>query len=463
MSNIPSQAHEIAKAVRNGTLKAADVFSSFAAEIEKRNPGLGAFTDLTLGRAEAAAACIDEKCARGEDPGPLAGVPYAVKNLFDVEGVVTRAGSKILRDNSPALRDAALIERLDNAGAILMGALNMGEFAYDFTGENSHDGNCHNPRNPDHMSGGSSSGSGSAVAAGLVPIALGSDTNGSIRVPSALCGTFGLKPTYGRLPRTRTYPFCDSLDHLGPLALSPLDLALSFDAMQGKDPEDPVCADKPVSNALDGVEEGANGLRVALAGGYFAQGGQPEAHEAAETVARVLNASSTVELPEAHIARSAAYIITNAESSAFHMDHLRDRAPDFDADTRYRFLSGALLPASWYVKAQAFRRWYHDRVLELFQDVDVIIAPATPCAAPKIGQKMMTLGDGSEVLVRPNLGIFTQPISFIGLPVVVAPLQRDGELPLGVQIIAAPWREDIALRVARELERAGVATASVAR
>lgn len=146
-------------------------------------------------------------------------MPYAVKNLFDVKGVVTVAGSKIRRTEPPAEADATAVEKLDAAGAVLVGALNMGEYAYDFTGENAHDGNCRNPRDTTRMSGGSSSGSGAAVAAGFVPFALGTDTNGSIRVPSSLCGTFGLKPTYGRLSRAGSYPFVSSLDHIGPLAL----------------------------------------------------------------------------------------------------------------------------------------------------------------------------------------------------------------------------------------------------
>ena len=182
--------------------------------------------------------------AAGKPLGPLAGVPFAVKNLFDVKGMATVAGSKINRELPPASRDATLIERLEAAGAILVGALNMGEYAYDFTGENSHDGPSRNPHDLSRMTGGSSGGSGGAVAGGLVPIALGSDTNGSIRVPSSFCGIFGLKPTYGRLSRARTFPFVGSFDHLGPFARNVKDLALAYDAMQGPDPDDPVCTER---------------------------------------------------------------------------------------------------------------------------------------------------------------------------------------------------------------------------
>src|SRR6185437_2033380 len=165
--------------------------------------------------------------------------------LFDVQGLATRAGSKINRDLKPSPRDATLIERLEAAGAILVGALNMGEYAYDFTGENIHYGPSRNPHDVKRMTGGSSGGSAAAVAGGLVPLALGSDTNGSIRVPSSLCGLFGLKPTYGRLSRAGMFPFVASLDHAGPFARTARDLALTYDVMQGHDPDDPVCANLP--------------------------------------------------------------------------------------------------------------------------------------------------------------------------------------------------------------------------
>ncbi len=184
------------------------------------------------GRAPRARA-IDETRKAGRNPGQLAGVPFAVKNLFDLAGLATRAGSKINRDDPPAGRDATLVERLEAAGAICVGALNMGEYAYDFTGENIHDGASRNPHDLTRMSEGRRAARAVPLQRGFVPLALGSDTNGSIRVPSSLCGLFGLKPTFGRLSRARTFPFVSSLDHLGPLARSVEDLALSYDAMQG--------------------------------------------------------------------------------------------------------------------------------------------------------------------------------------------------------------------------------------
>ncbi|MFZ0765497.1 MAG: amidase family protein, partial [Bradyrhizobium sp.] len=224
---------DIAQAVKGKKFSALDAVEAALARIAKHDSVLNSFTDVTAERARAKAREVDATIAAGKNPGSLAGVPFAVKNLFDVKGLPTRAGSKINRDLPAATRDATLIERLEAAGAVLVGALNMGEYAYDFTGENSHDGPSRNPHDVARMTGGSSGGSGGAVGGGLVPLALGSDTNGSIRVPSSFCGIFGLKPTYGRLSRARSFPFVASLDHLGPFARSVSDLALAYDAMQG--------------------------------------------------------------------------------------------------------------------------------------------------------------------------------------------------------------------------------------
>ena len=447
-------ATEIARAIAGGKVKAAAVIDATLKRIAASEPTINAFTDVVAERAIKRAAEIDA----GKHRGPLMGVPFAVKNLFDIAGLPTRAGSKINVDGPRAARDGALVRKLEDAGAILVGGLNMGEYAYDFTGENSHYGPSRNPRDTTRMSGGSSGGSGAAVAAGEVPLSLGSDTNGSIRVPSSLCGLFGLKPTYGRLSRAGSFPFVDAFDHLGPIARSTEDLALSFDAMQGWDPDDPVCTDRPAEPTLPRLLEGIDGMRIAIAGDYFARGGEPEAFEAVATVAKALGATRTVVLPEAAAARAAAYVITAIEGGQVHLPRLRTRPQDFDPDTRERFMAGLLLPGAWYVKAQRFRRRYRANVLKVFEEADIVLAPATPCTAPKLGQVMMKLG-GVDLPVRANLGLFTQPISFIGLPVVVAPLQRPGGLPIGVQIIAKPFNEQAALRVAAFLEKQGIAAA----
>src|SRR6188472_3840684 len=277
-------AQEIAQAVAGGKMTALAATEAALARIAKHDSVLNSFTDVTADRARAKARAVDAAIAAGQKVGPLAGVPFAVKNLFDVAGLPTRAGSKINRDLAPATRDATLIERMEAADAVLVGALNMGEYAYDFTGENVHDGPSRNPHDTTRMTGGSSGGSGSAVGGALVPIALGSDTNGSIRVPSSFCGIFGLKPTYGRLSRARSFPFVASFDHLGPFARSVGDLALAYDAMQGPDADDAACSTRAVEPVGAMLAQDIGGLRIAMAGGYFQKNVFPEAVEA---VARV--------------------------------------------------------------------------------------------------------------------------------------------------------------------------------
>ena len=457
MDPVWASASEIAQAVNAGTLSATTVVEETLGVIAARDPLLNTFTSVTDTRARKRAEMLDSRRAQGQPIGPLAGVPFAVKNLFDVAGLPTLAGSKINRDLPPAGRDAPLIERLEAAGAILVGALNMGEYAYDFTGENVHYGPSRNPHDLKRMTGGSSGGSGSAVAGGLVALALGSDTNGSIRVPSSLCGIFGLKPTYGRLPRNRTFPFVASLDHLGPFARSVRDLALAYDVMQGGDPDDPVCVERGIEPASETLERGANGLRIAVAGGYFQKGLFPEAHVALDRVAAALHANDEIEIPQAALARSAAYVIAAIEGASLHLERIRKRAKDFDPAVRDRFIAAAMVPGTLAVKAQKFRRWYQAEVRKLFERVDAILAPATPCTAPAIGQQTFNLA-GVDLPVRANLGLYTQPISFIGLPVAAVPIPLE-PLPIGIQIIAAPWREDVALRVAYALEKMGVAAA----
>ncbi len=434
MSDLPlldGDALSIAAAVYGGRLSAVEVAEAALARIAFRDPALNSFTAVTEARALADARAVDAALARGEDPGPLAGAPFAVKNLFDVAGLVTIAGSKIDRERPPAAADATIVRRLTAAGAILVGALNMDEYAYGFTTENTHYGPTHNPHDPARVAGGSSGGSGAAVAGGLVPLALGSDTNGSIRVPASLCGTFGLKPTYGRLSRTGARLFAASLDHVGPLARSVGDLAAAYDAMQGPDPRDPACAGRAVEPALPELGRGAEGLRIVVAGGYFA--GTGEAAAAVARVAQVLGVTRTIEIPEAARARAAAFVITASEGANLHFADLRARAGDFDPMTRDRFLAGALVPANWVIEAQRFRRWYREQLLGLFIDTDILLMPATPCCAPLIGQDMIEI-DGALAPSRPYLGVYTQPLSFIGLPIVVVPLREVGALPIGVQI-----------------------------
>ena len=433
------------------------------AEIRSRNPTINAFVDLLDERALAQARRVDRFLEAGRGPGTLSGVPFAVKNLFDVKGLPTLSGSRLNRELPPAARDATLVTRLENAGAVLVGTLNMDEYAYGFSTENSHYGPTRNPHDLARVAGGSSGGSAAAVAADLVPLALGSDTNGSIRVPASFCGVWGLKPTYGRLSRAGTFPFVGSLDHVGPFAQSVGGLAAAYDTMQGTDPGDPVCRPpRSVETVSDRLDLGLEGLRIARAVGYFEDGAEPAVLERVAHAAAALGTTATIEIPEAAHARAAAFVITAAEGAQLHLANLRKRPQEFEPLIRDRLLAGALVPTAWYLQAQRVRRWFYRQAMPLFDRVDVILAPATPRPAQKIGQEMFTIR-GRTMLARPNAGLLTQPISCIGLPVIAAPVGTVTEpggatpLPVGMQIIAAPWREDACFRVARALERLGAA------
>ena len=426
--------------------------------IETLNPQFNAFTHFTFERARREAADIDRRIQGGETLGPLAGIPYAVKNLFDIQGMTTVAGSMVHRHAPPASEDAVLVARLKAAGAVLLGALNMDEYAYGFTTENSHDGPTRNPHDVTCVAGGSSGGSGAAVAAGMVPLTLGSDTNGSIRVPSSLCGVWGMKPTFGRLSRRGTFPFVNSLDHLGPMADSVHLLAASYDAMQGPDSQDPGCHATRVQPTVQQIGLGIRGLRIGVLSGYFQDFASESARASVSRVATALGATAEVTWPDAAYARAAAFIVTASEGGALHLEDLRRCPEDFEPLSVDRFMAGALQPAAWYVRAQRFRSVYRDKVQALFQDWDILLAPATPVCAQPIGTEWLDI-QGQKLPCRAAMGLLTQPISFAGCPVVTAPVWPSGlnGLPLGVQLIAAPWREDLALRAAHTLEAMGAA------
>ncbi len=460
MTDGATSALAIAAAVRAGKTRARDVVGGALDRMAARDGALNAFTRVLGDAALADADTVDRRLAKGDDPGPLAGVPFAVKNLFDIAGLATLAGSKINAGLPPAERDATAVARLRAAGAVLVGALNMDEYAYGFSTENTHYGPTRNPHDPTRIAGGSSGGSAAAVAAGLVPVALGTDTNGSIRVPGALCGVFALKPTFGRVSRAGVVPLAWSFDHAGPFARSVGDLAAAFDAIQGPDPRDPVCATRPAAPCAGELGRGIGGLRIAVAGGHFARLADDAALAAVARVAGALGARAEVTLPEAHRARAAAQVITACEGGAYHLERLRTRAADFDPMIRDRLLAAALLPAAAYAGAQRFRAWFRARVAEVFREVDVMLAPTTPWPAPPIGAPMLTRIGDVEVFTRGHLGVFTQPLSFVGLPVISVPIVLPGALPLGVQLVAAPFNEAALFRVASRLEAEGVVAAT---
>lgn len=425
---------DIAADVRSGKRSAVSLAQQAIARA--RAEPYSAVTRLLEDRALAEANAVDANVAAGEDPGPLAGIPYGVKDLFDVEGLPTTAGAGMRRNAPPATADAEAILRYRAAGAVLVATLNMDEYAYGFATINAAYGTTRNPHDPARLCGGSSGGSAAAVAAGLLPLSLGSDTNGSIRVPASLCGLYGLKPTHGALPMAGVFPFVDSFDDIGPFTTSIADLRLAWEVLGGKSSQ---------------VSTG----KVARLGGWFLDNVCAEAIEGIDAIAAHLGGLPTVELPEVGRARSAAFMMTAAEGGARHLPELRTRAMAFDPQVRDRLLAGAMLPASAYFAAQRFQAWFREQAMAVFAHHQVLIAPATTEPAPLVDDPNITIA-AKRVPARAHLGILSQPLSFIGLPVIAVPLKRPGKLPLGLQLIAAPGGENHLFALAEELEAAGL-------
>ena len=443
---------ETAGAVRAGRITAAAAVERSLAAIEAAQ-GLNAVTAVHADRARARASSIDGRIADGLEPGPLAGVPFAVKNIFDVEGHVTRAGSRATEGNAPAGVSAFAVRALETAGAILVASTNMDELAYGFSGENAHDGDTRNPHAPSLSAGGSSSGSAALVAAGAVPLALGTDTNGSIRVPAALSGAVGLKPTFGRISRDGVHPFAQSLDHVGLLAVSAGDLAAALDALDCADPEDPSQVPPPSRSAVPPE------LRAARLDGYFTTPLHPDVSDAIEAAAAALGVRDAVELTLAEKARAAAFVLTNAEGGQHHLEGLSRHPDRFGPLVRNRLRAGALVPAAWTVRAQGVRRLVSEELAGLHGRFGVLIAPAAPCPAFPLGTELWRVAD-VDLPIRLGIGMFTQALTLTGVPIGVAARRgtRTG-LPVGVQVIGRPFGEAAVLAVMGELERAGFSMA----
>lgn len=426
----------IATQVRQREISATQAVEASLARIAAQDGIINAFTSVTAARARQRAVEIDARLARGEDVGPLGGVPFAAKDLFDIQGITTIAGSKILADNPPALRDAAAIAALEKAGAILVGALNMEELAYGFLTDNAHYGRTANPHDPARTAGGSSGGSGAAVAAGMVPLALGSDTNGSIRIPAAFCGAVGFKPTYGRIDRTGMTLLAPSQDHVGWIGSCVSDVAMAW-AASSPLPAEQIAPHDPV---------------IGIANGYFQELLSDDVRTALAEFSALLDKKRYVAIPAPDAARAAAYAVTSSEASSLRLHDLKTRPQDFDPATRDRFLAGALLPAHWYIKAKRFRSWFQQQIAALFKEVDVILMPANPFPAPRFGEEDIML-DGRLCPVRPTIGRFTQPVSPLGLPILCLPVARPGQLPIGLQLIGRPDGEAMLLQLGERLEK----------
>ena len=452
----------LAAAIRRKELAPTEVVEAVLARIEALEPTLNAFVTLTADAAYAAARTVEEKLARGEDVGPLAGVPIAIKDLYETAGVRTTAGSRVYADYVPT-RDATAVRRLREAGAISVGKTTTHEFAFGPTTDSPYLGPTRNPWHTDHVPAGSSGGSGAAVAAGIVPLALGTDTGGSIRMPAAACGIVGLKPSFGRVSKFGVLPLSWSLDHAGPLTRSVADAALALSVLAGPDPLDPTAASTPLDDYTAAVERGRDGLpgiRLGVPTAWLEEYGvDPEvraAFDRAVDTLRDLGASvEEATLPPADVMTFVNRIITLGEAGAYHADLLAHHAEDYAPDVRARLELAQFILARDYLTGQRLRTELSQTMAAVMTAFDALLTPTMPIPAPRIGQNLWTYPDGSSEPVQEAMIRYTAPFSVSGQPALSVPcgFTADG-LPIGLQIVGRPFDEATVLRIGAAFEAA---------
>ena len=447
---------EAAQALRRRAVSSAELTAASLQRIGELNPKLNAMLTVLEEDARARAQAADEELAQGADRGPLHGIPVAVKDVFETRGVRTTCGSVIFLHHVPD-RDAAVVERLAAAGAVLVGKAGMHELAYGITSNNPHFGAIHNPCDPEHIPGGSSGGSGAAVASEMVFMAMGSDTGGSIRMPASFCGTVGLKPTSGRVSRYGVMPLDFSLDHMGPLTGSVRDAAVTLQAIAGFDPRDDTSSREPVANYLPEPGCSIRELRIGLPQNFYFERLDPDVDVAVRRMAATAESLGAcilpVRVPDIEALNAVGRVILLAEASALMEKYIGNR-DQFGSDVLALFDQGRLLPATDYVNAQRLRRMMQREFAQLWSQVDCLFTPTTPLAAPRIGEKTVHLGGFVED-VRLASTRLVRGINVLGLPAISIPCGRDRRgLPVGLQIIGRPFDEALILRVAAALEDA---------
>jgi aspartyl-tRNA(Asn)/glutamyl-tRNA(Gln) amidotransferase subunit A len=447
-----------ATALRARQVSAVELTETAIGRIDRLNDNLKAFITVTAEYARHGARQADEELAAGRDRGPLHGIPMAVKDLFAMRGVRTTGGSKVFRA-LVADRNSAVVEKLEAAGAVLLGKLNMHELAYGITSANPHFGAVSNPWNASHSPGGSSGGSGAAVAANIVYAAMGSDTGGSIRIPAAFCGTVGLKPTYGRVSRYGSLPLGYTLDHMGPLTRSVRDAALVLNAIAGYDERDPASSRRPVVDYVP--EEGCSlrGVRIGFPENFYFERLDLDVESAVRgAIARAESLGAEIKqvtVPDISALNAVARVILLSEASAVYDPYLHDRS-QFGADVLALLDQGRLVPAVDYVNAQRLRRQMVAEFNKLWQGVDCLLCPTTPNTAPRIGDTKVRLG-GRDEDVRLATTRLVRGINLLGFPALSIPcgLSTTG-LPIGLQIVGPAFEEALVLRVGASLEDGGV-------
>ena len=449
---------ELGRMIATKQVSPVEVVRAHLDRIAALDGTLRAFITVCADAALESARAAEADLMAGRAVGPLHGVPWAPKDLYTTKGVRTTGGSTILAESVPTA-DATVVARLAKAGAILLGKLNMHEFAYGPEGLNAHYGDARNPWSADahRVTGGSSSGSGAAVAAGLAPGSLGSDTGGSIRIPASLCGITGLKPTYGRASRAGVLPLAWSMDHVGPMARSARDCALMLGAIAGYDPADRTTSVLPVPDYGAALTGDVKGLRVGLLGAHFTDIATPEVKAAIAAAAKQLEAAGAVvdevNLTQlAHVATGSAAIV-GSEALAYHAAWMRTRPQDYQPDVRERLRLGAFVTGAHYVRSQQARALLAREVDDVLARRDVLLAPSTPIAAPPIDARHVELGDGPSD-VRTALVRLNRPFNLSGHPSCSVPCGFTATgLPVGMQLVGRPFDEATVLRAADAWQR----------
>lgn len=442
---------ELAPRLRRKELSPVEVTRDCLHRIEKLNPALNAFITVTAESALAEARAAEVEMSRGKWRGPLHGIPIAIKDLIDTAGTRTTAASALFKDRVPS-EDAEVVRRLRLAGAVIVGKNNLHEFAYGGSSLVSFFGDVHNPRNPAHIAGGSSGGSAAAVAAGLCYAAIGTDTAGSIREPAALCGCVGIKPTYGRVSARGVIPLSWSLDHVGPLAATVGDAALVLQAIAGYDSLDICSVDVPASDYVSGLDEGTKSFRVGIPRAHFYDELDDEVRAALEQALAVIG-KLVADVRDVKLDVSSDRTVQAAESFAYHSEHVARTPELYQPETLRRIRSGANISAAEYIQRRRDLDVERRRAHEMFADVDLLVTPTMPIAAPAIAdlrKNPAALRPAELVLLRN-----TRPFNVWGLPAISVPCGfTESGLPIGLQIAGPHWREDLVLRLAHAYEQA---------
>lgn len=447
---------ELAPLLRQRQVSPVELTSALLERVERLDPHLRSFILVMGEQALGAARDAENEIGRGAYRGPLHGIPLGMKDLYDVAGVPNTFGSLILRGNVPT-QDATVVARLKAAGAIVLGKQNLHEFAFGITSENPHYGSVHNPWDLARVPGGSSGGTGAAIAAGLCPAGLGSDTGGSIRIPAAWCGTVGVKPTYGLVSRAGALPLSWSLDHVGPLGRTVADCAHLLQAIAGADARDGSTAGVPVGDYLRDLDRGVAGLRIGVPREYFFDVVDPAVDGLVRDAITELAGQGAfvdeVSLPHVGYAPGAGLAIMSAEAASWHGSWLRDRADEYGADVLARIRGGLVCSATEYLAAQKMRTLLQQDFAAAFRTVDVIVTPTVPTSAPEIG-KTFDRTEPLGLVPRAITNRDTVPGNLAGLPAASVPCGFVNGMPVGLQVMGRSFGEATVLRVARGYERA---------